>query len=177
MTQDHAMTGVRDSTVDGILRRSARRVPGRTAVRYGDRSWSYADLDAAVTTAAAVLTEHGLRTGDRVASYGNNSDVYLIGFLACARSGLVHVPVNQNLTGDELAYILGQSGSALVLADPGLADGVPEGLPVRLLRGSDDSLLAALGTPGTSPRNTLPWPRIWCSCSTPRVPPRSPRAR
>ncbi|WP_327299213.1 MULTISPECIES: fatty acyl-CoA synthetase [unclassified Streptomyces] len=151
MTQDHATThattGVRASTVDGILRRSARRVPGRTAVRYGDRAWTYAALDEAVTTAAAVLTGHGLWTGDRVASYGNNSDVYLIGFLACARAGLIHVPVNQNLTGDELAYILGQSGSALVLADPGLAGAVPDGFPVLLLRGGDGSLLTALGNP------------------------------
>ncbi|WP_328315950.1 fatty acyl-CoA synthetase [Streptomyces sp. NBC_00388] len=147
MTQDHALTGVRDGTVDGVVRRSARRVPERTAVRYGDRAWSYAALDEAVTTAAAVLMEHGLRPGDRVASYGHNSDVYLIGFLACARAGLIHVPVNQNLAGDELAYILGQSGSALVLADPGLAGAVPGGFPVRLLRGGDDSLLTALATP------------------------------
>ncbi|WP_328540202.1 acyl-CoA synthetase [Streptomyces sp. NBC_00344] len=141
------MTAARSNTVDGILRRSARRVPGRTAVRYGNRSWTYAALDEAVTTAAAVLAGHGLRPGSRVASYGHNSDAYLIGFLACARAGLVHVPVNQNLTGDDLAYILGQSGSALVLTDPDLAVRVPGELPVRLLRDSDDSLLAELGTP------------------------------
>ncbi|MEV8566232.1 acyl-CoA synthetase [Streptomyces sp. NPDC051322] len=143
------MTEVRSSTVDGVLRRSARRVPGRTAVRYGERSWTYASLDEAVTTAAAVLVGHGLRPGDRVASYGHNSDAYLIGFLACARAGLVHVPVNQNLTGEDLTYILNQSGSALVLTDPELMARVPAGLPVRLLRGSDDSLLAELSTPRT----------------------------
>ncbi|MFE2375255.1 acyl-CoA synthetase [Streptomyces sp. NPDC059398] len=147
MTRDQPTPGARAGTVDAVLRRSARRVPVRTAVRYGERAWSYAALDEAVSTAAAVLTGRGLRTGDRVASYGHNSDVYLIGFLACARAGLIHVPVNQNLTGDELAYILGQSGSALVLADPGLADAVPDGFPVLPLRGDDGSLLAALGTP------------------------------
>jgi AMP-binding enzyme len=88
--------------VDGVLRRSARRVPGRTAVRYGDRPWTYGELDEAVSAAAA----------DRVASYGHNSDAYLIGFLACARAGLVHVPVNHNLTGEDLHYILRQSGSS-----------------------------------------------------------------
>ena len=79
--------------------------------------------------AAAVLLGEGLSPGDRVAAYGHNSDAYLIGFLACARAGLVHVPVNQNLTGDDLAYILGQSGSGLVLADPDLAARLPEGRP------------------------------------------------
>ena len=141
------MTAVRSNTVDSVLRSSARRTPDRTAVHYADRTWSYAELDAAVTTAAAVLTDHGLRPGDRVASYGHNSDAYLIAFLACSRAGFVHVPVNQNLTGDDLTYIVEQSGSALVLADPALASRLPEGIPVRALRDAEDSLLAALATP------------------------------
>ncbi|MFJ8386424.1 fatty acyl-CoA synthetase [Streptomyces sp. NPDC094438] len=141
------MDEVRSSTVDGIVRRSARRTPERTAVRYADRAWTYAGLDAAVSTAAAALAAEGLRKGDRVATYGHNSDAYLIAFLACARAGFAHVPVNHNLTGEDLAYILGQSGSALVLADPALADRVPAGFPVRHLRDSADSLLAALAEP------------------------------
>lgn len=141
------MTGVRSSTVDGVLTRSARRTPERTAVRYGDRAWSYRALEAAVSTAAAVLTgDHDLHPGDRVATYAHNSDAYLIAFLACARAGLIHVPVNQNLTGDDLAYLLDQSGSALVLTDPDLADRVPAGRPVRALRDAPGSLLDALGT-------------------------------
>ncbi|MFD3441236.1 acyl-CoA synthetase [Streptomyces sp. NPDC058685] len=141
------MTAVRSNTVDSVLRSSARRTPDRTAVHYADRTWSYAELDAAVTTAAAVLTGHGLRPGDRVASYGHNSDAYLIAFLACSRAGFVHVPVNQNLTGDDLTYIIEQSGSALVLADPDLAPRLPDGPAVRFLRDADDSLLAELSTP------------------------------
>ncbi|MEU0371294.1 acyl-CoA synthetase [Streptomyces sp. NPDC006283] len=141
------MTGAHSNTVDALVRRSAGRTPGRTAVRYADRTWTYAELDAAVSTAAAVLMEHGLRPGDRVAAYGHNSDAYLIAFLACARAGLIHVPVNQNLTGDDLAYILDQSGSSLVLADPGLAPRLEARAPVRALRDSDDSLLAALALP------------------------------
>ncbi|MGP3925825.1 acyl-CoA synthetase [Streptomyces sp. 8N616] len=140
------MTGVRSSTVDGVLRRSARRVPDRTAVRYEDRAWTYRELDEAVSAAAGVLREHGPRPGDRVASYGHNSDAYLIGFLACARAGLVHVPVNHGLTGEDLHYILRQSGSSLVLADPGLRHEIPDTCGVQLLRDSDDSLLARLRT-------------------------------
>ncbi|MGW1184876.1 acyl-CoA synthetase [Streptomyces drozdowiczii] len=142
------MTGVRSSTVDGVVTRSARRTPERTALRYAGRAWTYRELDEAVTTAAAALTEdHALNPGDRVAAYAHNSDAYLIAFLACARAGLVHVPVNQNLTGDDLAYILRQSGSSLVLTDPALADRIPGGFAVRALRDDEGSLLAGLGTP------------------------------
>ncbi|WP_405577073.1 acyl-CoA synthetase [Streptomyces sp. NBC_01092] len=140
------MTQGQGSTVDGVLRRSARRTPARTAVEYGDRSWTYEELDEAVSRAAGVLLDQGLTRGDRVGAYGHNSDAYLIAFLACARAGLVHVPVNQNLTGDDLAYIVGQSGSSLVLADPGLAGRLSADVRTLPLRDADDSLLARLAT-------------------------------
>ncbi|MEV7242182.1 acyl-CoA synthetase [Streptomyces sp. NPDC093248] len=138
MTQGHG------STVDGVLRRSARRTPARIALEYGERGWTYGELDDAVTRAAGLLRAEGLAPGDRVAAYGHNSDAYLIAFLACARAGLVHVPVNQNLTGDDLAYIVGQSGSALVLTDPDLAGRLPDGVRALPLRDTDGSLLARL---------------------------------
>ncbi|MFF3906156.1 acyl-CoA synthetase [Streptomyces sp. NPDC001848] len=138
------MTAGRSVTVDGTLRRSARRTPARTAIHYGDRSWTYAELDDAVSRAARVLREAGLAPGDRVGALGHNSDAYLIAFLACARAGLVHVPVNQNLTGDDLAYIVDQSGCSVVLADPDLSGNLPDGVRRLPLRDADDSLLARL---------------------------------
>ncbi|MDQ0681719.1 fatty-acyl-CoA synthase [Streptomyces achromogenes] len=132
------------STVDGVLRRSARRTPARVAIEYRDRTWTYEELDDAVSRAASVLLGAGLAPGDRVGAYGHNSDAYLIAFLACARAGLVHVPVNQNLTGDDLAYIVRQSGSTLVLADPDLAARLPDGVRTSALRDAEDSLLALL---------------------------------
>ncbi|MGW0732033.1 acyl-CoA synthetase [Streptomyces sp. NPDC002851] len=148
------MTGVRSNTVDGMLRRSARRTPDRAALRYGERNWTYAELDEAVSRAARVLREAGLEPGDRVGAYGHNSDAYLIGFLGSCRAGLVHVPVNQNLTGEDLAYIVRQSGSSLILTDPELADRLPGDVRTMTLRGEaagddGDSLLARLAT--TSP--------------------------
>ncbi|WP_405539896.1 acyl-CoA synthetase [Streptomyces sp. NBC_00075] len=138
------MTQQYGSTVDGVLRRSAQRVPARVAVEYRERSWTYEELDEAVSRAAGLLRGEGLAPGDRVAAYGHNSDAYLIAFLACARAGLVHVPVNQNLTGDDLVYLVDQSGSTLVLADPDLAAQLPDGVRTLPLRDADDSLLARL---------------------------------
>lgn len=184
------MTQARSNTVDGVLRRSARRVPGRTAVRYADRAWTYRALDDAVTAAARVLRADGLRPGDRVASYGHNSDAYLIGFLACARAGLVHVPVNHSLTGEDLRYLLEQSGSALVLTDAALAHRLPDsvrtmpctGRPTGCWSGSRSTTRRM--PPGrTLTRRTPPGRRPKClttpssSCCTPRAPPPCPRAR
>ncbi|MDQ3454705.1 MAG: AMP-binding protein, partial [Actinomycetota bacterium] len=136
---------IRSSTVDDVVRRSARRHPDRTALHFADRTWSYSELDDAVTRAAGALLDLGLHKGDRVAAYGRNSDAYLLGFLGCARAGLVHVPVNYALTGDELSYLIEQSGSRAALVDPALAPELAKvggGLDVVLpLRDAADCLL------------------------------------
>ncbi|MFE1774828.1 acyl-CoA synthetase [Streptomyces sp. NPDC059008] len=153
------MMRARSNTVDAVLRRSARRVPGRTAVRYGERAWTYRELDDAVTAAARVLLADGLGPGDRVASYGHNSDAYLIGFLACARAGLVHVPVNHGLTGEDLRYILDQSGSALVLTDAALAHRLPDSVRTLPLYGTPDGLLERLAA-GAVPEGAGELPEV-----------------
>jgi len=120
----------RSSTVDGVLARSARRTPDRVALRFADRTWTYRELDDAVTRAAGYLGELGVGAGDRVATYGRNSDAYLLAFLGCARLGAIHVPINYALTGEELGYLLDQSGSRLLLVDPALA-GPVDALPTQ----------------------------------------------
>lgn len=137
------MSSTRASTVDGMLRRSARRHPDRPALLFDGRTWTYAELDDAVSRAARVLLDLDLRHGDRVATYGRNSDAYLLAYLGCARAGLVHVPINYALTGDELTYLLDDSGSRAVLVDPSLqpaldAAGVDVAivLPLRDVAGS-----------------------------------------
>ncbi|MGC0366051.1 fatty-acyl-CoA synthase [Rhodococcus sp. 27YEA15] len=141
----------RTNTVDGVLRRSAAKYPNRVAVRFDGRVHTYRQLDDAVTRAAAHLSGLGLEHGDRVAAYGKNSDAYAISFLACARAGLVHVPVNYALTGEELRYLVAQSGARAVLVDPALAatlDAVRADLDVDhviALHDDEQSLLAIAG--------------------------------
>jgi fatty-acyl-CoA synthase len=118
------MSSIWSSTVGDLLQRSARRHPGRVALVFGERSWTYAALDGAASRVARRLLELQLRKGDRVAAYGKNSDAYLVLYLACAKAGLVHVPVNFALTGEELAYIVNQSGSRALFADAALGDRV-----------------------------------------------------
>ena len=72
------------------------------------------------------MLARGLEKGDRVAAYGMNSDAYVLLWLGCVRAGLVHVPVNFHLAGDELLYILDQSGSKALFYDPQLEANVEE---------------------------------------------------
>ncbi|MGC5048497.1 fatty acyl-CoA synthetase [Micrococcus porci] len=113
-------------TIPNLLRRSVARSPQTVALRFEDRTWTYEQLQAAVTRVAARLRAAGLTPGARVAAYGPNSDAYVVLFLACATAGLVHVPVNFALKGGELAHILEDSGAELLVADVSLLDRVDQ---------------------------------------------------
>ncbi|MBI5105050.1 MAG: acyl-CoA synthetase [Solirubrobacterales bacterium] len=133
----------RTSTVGDVVRRSAARTPDRVALRFGDRAWTFRELDEAASRVAGRLLGLGLGHGDRVAAYGRNSDAYLLLYLGCARAGLVHVPVNYNATGDELVYLVTQSGSAALVHDAGFAghvDAAGDRLGVAHREGFDDVL-------------------------------------
>ncbi|GJD50345.1 Long-chain-fatty-acid--CoA ligase [Methylobacterium crusticola] len=116
----------RRNTIADAFRRTARRHGARPALAFGDRAWSFAELDRAADRVAAGLAASGLAPGDRVGAYGRNSDAYVLLWLACTRAGLVHVPINYALTGRELRYIVEQSGARLLVHDPALAGTVAE---------------------------------------------------
>jgi fatty-acyl-CoA synthase len=147
----------RANTVDSVLHRSAVRFASKTAVVFGVREWTYAELDTAVSRAARWLTSQGLSRGDRVATLGHNSDAYLIAFLGCSRAGLIHVPINSGLVGAELAYLFEDADAALVLVDADLVDRLSDielRQPVRTLHGEDRSFLtelAGIDTDGLAP--------------------------
>jgi fatty-acyl-CoA synthase len=111
---------VRRNTVGDALRRSARLFRDRSALVFADRDWSFNALDRAADRVARLFADRGLNPGDRIAAYGRNSDAYFVVWLACVRGGFVHVPVNYALTGEELSYIVQQSGSRLVVAGAAL---------------------------------------------------------
>lgn len=126
------------NTLDDFFRRAVRKWRGREAVRYEDRGWSFDRLDQAVSNLAEELVARGLRKGERIGAYGRNSDAYIILWLACARAGIVHVPINFGLRGRELGYILEQSGARAIFTDPDTdadLDAVGK-LPADMIRGS-----------------------------------------
>jgi len=79
----------------------------------------FAGLDAAVGTLAAALKARGLAAGDRVASWLPKNRLTSLLPLACARAGLVHVPINPLLKRLQAAHILADSGASLLISGQG----------------------------------------------------------
>src|SRR5882724_5030228 len=108
---------IRRNTIGDLVHRAATHYRDKVALSFAGRDWTFRDIDAAVSRIAHALHGLGLRHGDRVAAYGRNSDTYVLLWLGCARAGLIHVPVNYALTGEELAYVLRQSAASAFICD------------------------------------------------------------
>ena len=102
---------IRQHGISELLRRSGARNPDKTALIYGERRRSFAELDAEVDRAASWLASLGIARGERVAMLSRNSDLFVIAYLALARLGAISVPINFMLGPDEIAYILDHSGA------------------------------------------------------------------
>lgn len=112
---------VRRQGVADVLRRTAQRLPEKTAVVCGEVRWSYAEFDALVTRVAAGLAQRGVAAGDKVAVLARNSHGFAALRFALARLGAVLVPINFMLTADEVAYILRHAQARWLATDSGLA--------------------------------------------------------
>ena len=106
--------------------RHGRLRPDDPALADGERVHATWATFAARTAAAAagLRDDFGLSPGDRVAIVMRNRPEYLEALFAVWHAGLVAVPVNARLHRDEIAYILDDSGTALVVTDPDHADDV-----------------------------------------------------
>jgi len=82
----------------------------------GDRRINYRDALAETNRLANALVGAGLEPGDRIAILSKNSIEYALLYYACAKAGVVPVPLNYRLAANEWAFIINDSGATLVIA-------------------------------------------------------------
>ena len=110
---------LRRQTLADLLRRTAKRFPGKTAIICGDTTWSYATFEALCDRLAAGLASRGVAKGARVAILSRNSHAFAALRFALARLGAVLVPINFMLKAEEAAFILRHAGAELLATDTG----------------------------------------------------------
>jgi len=100
-----------------FLERAAEVFPDKTAVSYGERSMSFAEMATATTRFANALRTSGIGTGDRVAVLLPNLPEMLLAHFAVPLLGAVLVSINTRLSPDEVRYICDHSGAKILIAD------------------------------------------------------------
>src|SRR3712207_3182614 len=100
-----------------FLRRSAYMFPDKTAVVYGERRYTYGELEERVNRLVSRLRDAGLHKGDRVAFLCPNTPPMLEGHFGVPAAGMVLVAINTRLGRDEVSYIVEHSGTKLIFLD------------------------------------------------------------
>jgi acyl-CoA synthetase (AMP-forming)/AMP-acid ligase II len=93
-------------TTGEILARNARKFPGREALVFEDRRYSYQELNDKVNRLANALIEMGLGKGEKVGLLSLNSDYFVFSYFAIMKAGGIVVPLNFRLAPPEAFYIL-----------------------------------------------------------------------
>jgi acyl-CoA synthetase (AMP-forming)/AMP-acid ligase II len=92
-----------------------RGASGAPALVTREGELNYAGLERAVASLAGALKARGLAAGARVASWLPKTRMTGVLPLACARAGLIHVPINPLLKRGQVAHILSDSGAELLI--------------------------------------------------------------
>jgi acyl-CoA synthetase (AMP-forming)/AMP-acid ligase II len=114
--------------VGDSLTRTADRAPDNVAVVADGRRFTYRELNSWVNRLANALHARGYRRGDSLALASGNSVEFLVTYYACAKLGVVCVPINLGWRGQEVAYVLGHSSARGIVVESQLLDAMAEAL-------------------------------------------------
>jgi fatty-acyl-CoA synthase len=104
-------------TIGRWIRDRARSTPERVAIDYDGRLVTYRELDEDSDAFAAGFVHEGLTRGDRVATLTGNSPEHVAVLFACAKAGLVLLPLSWRLSPVELRYQLGDAEPSLFVVE------------------------------------------------------------
>ena len=93
----------------------ARKLPDREALVFEERRFTFAEVAVKVDRAAKALMALGVRPGDHVCLWLNNCDDWIFVMYGLAKIGAVQIPVNTRFRTRDLAYVLHQSDSAVLI--------------------------------------------------------------
>jgi long-chain acyl-CoA synthetase len=116
--------------VADLARHAAGVAPDRVAFVDGERSLTWAELDADADRVAAALAGLRLEAGARVCLVLGNTLAFPVAYFGVLRAGLVAVPVNPANTPRELAHVFEDSAAAVVLSGPSALADVEAALPI-----------------------------------------------
>ncbi len=133
--------------LETILPEAAARYGSKAALVTDTRSLTYQELDALSDAFAASVTGRGIATGDRVSIYSQNCWEWIVSYHGIVKAGAVVNPINVMLTPEEVAFVLNDCGSRMIVTAQDKAEAV------NALRGEAPGLESVVvfgdGPPGT----------------------------
>ncbi len=108
--------------VPSLFRAVVREHPQRTAIVFGSRRNTFAELGARVNRVANALADMGVKKGDRVALLSRNSVEAVEAFLGTLSAGACIVPLPSMASSEQLEMMMKDSGSKVLFVSEELRD-------------------------------------------------------
>ncbi|MTD52550.1 class I adenylate-forming enzyme family protein [Amycolatopsis pithecellobii] len=138
--------------LNDYLDQSGTKYGAEPAWKSGSRQATYAELVATAGTVAGALTSAGVALGDRAAFLLRNCPEILELHAGMSRAGVVAVPLNFRSVARELAHVVNDSGSRVVVFGEEFADAMDE------VRGIvDPDIRYVMVGPSAAPRWATPY--------------------
>ena len=115
-------------SVGRLFEKWVLRQPDKPAVIFDDEAVTYSELNSAANRLGHAFKAMGLKKGDRVAGMGKNALPPVALYIAAAKLGLVAVPINNRLLGNELAYQLNNCSVSAFVFDADFVGPVADAL-------------------------------------------------
>ncbi|WP_172666620.1 non-ribosomal peptide synthetase [Actinoplanes missouriensis] len=113
-----------------LFERQVATTPGAAALVDGDRTVTYAELDAMAGHVAATLAGHGITAGDLVAVTVPRSIELVAALLAVWKRGAAYLPLDPAQPRARLSAILTDARPAAILHTAGYGTGLADDIPV-----------------------------------------------
>jgi amino acid adenylation domain-containing protein/non-ribosomal peptide synthase protein (TIGR01720 family) len=115
----------RDATIHGLFAAQAARTPDAVAVVCGEQELTYAQLGAAAGRIGARLLRLGLPAESRIAVVAERSPALIAALLGTLQAGCAYLPLDPELPGERLEFLLADAGVAVVLGERRVLAGLP----------------------------------------------------
>jgi fatty-acyl-CoA synthase len=110
------------------LAKALKLYPQKQAIVCGERRWTYQEFCNRINRLSHGLNDFGVRKDDKVAILHPNCHTFLEAYYAIPQVGAISVPINYRLSPREIAFILKDSDSKILIADSMFKDQVD---PIR----------------------------------------------
>ncbi len=147
----------RDRLIHGLFEEQARQSPEKPAIVFGDRVWTYAELDARANQLAHRLGQLGVGPDVLVGLCVERSFEMVAGILGILKAGGAYVPIDPAYPKERITFLVEDSRAAVLLTQRRLLADLPE-TPARLLCLDDEEIAPQSATPpqvATTPDNLV----------------------
>ncbi|MGB9499047.1 MAG: AMP-binding protein [Dissulfuribacterales bacterium] len=107
-----------------LLESRARKVPSKIFLLYDDESFTYREMDENANQMANFFLQHGGGKGKGLGIFMRNSPRFLDLFFGAQKIGMYLVPINPELKGDGLVYLINHSDIEGLVIDAELIESI-----------------------------------------------------